>query len=73
MDQSLKPNASVRKCYFSDKPHQHAIALYSHTESSGGRVCVQSAGVCGLLESAAGWGHSGSVCWMANERFICGA
>lgn len=65
MDQSLKPNASVLKCYFSDKSHQHTIALCSHTESSGGRVCVQSAGACGLLGergSAAGWGHSGSVC-----------
>lgn len=65
MDQSLKPNTSVLKRFSSDKPHQHARALYSHTESSGGGACVQSAGVGGLLGregSAAGWGHTGSVC-----------
>lgn len=65
MDQSLKPNTSVLKHFTSDKPHQRARALYSHTESSGGGACVQSAGVGGLLGregSAAGWGHSGSVC-----------
>lgn len=74
MDHSLKPNTSVLKCFFpSDKPHQHARALYSHTESSGGGECVQSTGVGGLLGregSTAGWGHSGSVCRMTNERFI---
>lgn len=65
MGQSLKPNTSVLKRFSSDKPHQHARALYSHTESSEGGVCVQSAGVGGSLgreKSAAGWGHSGSVC-----------
>lgn len=71
MDQRLKPNTSVLKYFSSDKPPQHATALYSHTESSG--ACVQSAGVGGLLGregSKAGWGHSGSVCCMTNERFM---
>lgn len=40
MDHSLKPNTSVLKRFSSDKPRQHAGALYSHTESSGGGVCV---------------------------------
>lgn len=73
MEQSLAPNTSVLQRFSSDKPRQHAGAVYSHTESSGGGACVRSAGVGGVLGrkgSAAGWGHSGSVCWMTNERFI---
>lgn len=73
MDQRLKRNTFVLKRFSSDKPPQRATALYSHTESSGGGACVQSAGVGGLLGregSAAGWGHSGSVCCMTNERFM---
>lgn len=73
MEQSLAPNTSVLQRFSSDKPRRHARAVCSHTESSGGGACVQSAGVGGVLGrkgSAAGWGHSGSVCWMTNERFM---